>query len=95
MKNNSKKKIIVLISAVLLIGFGALVVNNYKTKTSFKYASQSAEELKPEQNPQDPVNKAVIDDVKNQEEARKNSELLKILPEDYVLGDKNAPVVFI
>ena len=95
MKNNSKKKIIVLVSIVVLIAFGALVANNYKTKTSFKYASQSADELKPELNSQDPVNKAVIDDAKNQEEARKNSELLKILPEDYVLGDKNAPVVFI
>jgi protein-disulfide isomerase len=95
MKNNSKKKLIILISAILLIGFGALVVNNYKTKTSLKYSSQSAENLKPEQNSQDPVNQAVIDDAKIQEDARKNSELLKILPEDYVLGDKNAPVVFI
>ncbi|NBX52140.1 MAG: DsbA family protein [Proteobacteria bacterium] len=95
MKKLAKKKLIILASVVALIGFGALVVNNYKTKTSFKYSNKSAEDLKPQQNPQDPVNSAIIEDAKAQDELRKNSELLKILPEDYVIGDKNAPVIMI
>ncbi|OFW88320.1 MAG: hypothetical protein A2794_04915 [Alphaproteobacteria bacterium RIFCSPHIGHO2_01_FULL_40_8] len=87
------KKITIAILAVLLIGFAALVVHNYKTKTSFKYASQSAEELKPEQNAQDAVNAAVNKNALV--EQRKNSDLIKILPSDFVLGDKNAPVLLI
>ena len=55
----SKKGIIIVAAAALLIGFAALVVHNYKTKTSYKYTEKTAEELKPEQNPQDAVNEAV------------------------------------
>jgi len=95
MKKLLNKKTIIAVALVFLVGFGALVANNYKTKTSFKYNNQSAEELKPQENPQDPVSQAVVEDAKAQQEARNNSELLKILPEDYVLGDKNAPVLFI
>lgn len=100
MKKLAKKKLVALASVVVLVGFVALVINNYKTKTSFKYSAQDARDLKPEQNSQDPVNKAIIEDAKAQnfdaqDDARKNSELLKIIPEDYVLGDKKAPVIMI
>jgi protein-disulfide isomerase len=96
-KNNSKKFAILGIVAVLVIGFVALIVHNYKTKTSFKYASQKAEELKPDQNPQDKVNAAVNEEAakKALDETRKNSDILKINSSDIILGDKNAPVTII
>ena len=62
MKKLSKKSIIIAVSGVLLIGFSALVVHNYKNKTSFKYLNKTAEELKPET---------------TQEQDRINQELLK------------------
>ncbi|MFZ9469719.1 MAG: hypothetical protein ACO26G_01540, partial [Rickettsiales bacterium] len=86
MKKNHKKKVALIIIAVVIIGFVALVIHNYKTKTSFKY-NNTANASAPVQNSQDPVNQAVVEDAKAQDESRKNSELLKILPEDYVLGD--------
>lgn len=95
MKITSKKGIVIAVAILLLIGFSALVVHNYKTKTSFKFASQNAEELKPEQNAQDAVSAAVNADAENLAEARKNSEVLKISAHDFVLGDKNAPVTLI
>ncbi len=90
----SKRGIIIVAAAALLIGFAALVVHNYKNKTSYKYAEKTAEELKPEQHSQDAVNEAVNKEAAV-DEARKNSELLKVLPGDFVLGDKAAPVLFI
>lgn len=90
----SKRGIIIAISAIMLVGFSALVVNNYRTKTSYKYSGKTAEELKPEQNPQDAVNEAVNEDAA-MNEARKNSDLLKVLPGDFVLGDKLAPITLI
>ncbi len=95
MKKTSKKGIVISVSILLLIGFSALVVHNYKTKTSFKFNSQNVEEIKPEQNSQDAVSAAVNTDAAALEEARKNSDLLKISPSDFVLGDKKAPVTII
>lgn len=78
----------------MLIGFAALVVHNYKTKTSLKYANQTAEELKPDENKQDEVSAAVNKEgVEGQ--AQINTNLLKIGADDFALGDKNAPVVFV
>lgn len=94
-KLSHKKGIILAIAIVLLIGFGALVAHNYKTKTSFKYNSQTAEEIKPEQNSQDAVNAAVNQDAAALEAARKNSNLLKVLSSDFTMGEKNAPVLMI
>jgi protein-disulfide isomerase len=93
MKASSKKGIVIAVCALVLTGFAALVVHNYKTKTSFRYDEMKAEELKPEQNAQDAVNAAVNAEAQN--DTRKNSELLKIMPSDIVLGNKNAPVVLI
>ena len=90
----SKKAIIISISAALFIGFVALVIHNYKTKTSFKYADKTAEELKPEQNKQDTVNAAVNEEAAKNE-AKVNSELLKVMPNEFVLGNANAPVLLI
>jgi protein-disulfide isomerase len=90
----SKKLVITSITAILLVGFVALVINNYKTKTSLKYEDKTAEELKPTENSQDEVNAAI-----NQEAAsnqvQRNSELLKLLPNELFLGDKNAPILLI
>jgi protein-disulfide isomerase len=94
----SKKLLFVFaISAVLLLGFAALIVHNYKTKTSFKFASQKAEELKPEQNSQDAVNAAINADAAAEQDPiiRTDSELAKILPTDLVVGEASAPVTII
>ncbi len=95
MKKSSKKSVIISVAALLLVGFAALVVHNYQTKTSFKYNNQSAEEIKPNQNAQDAVSEAVNTDAAALAETRKNSELLKILPSDIVFGDRKAPVILI
>ena len=95
MQKKSKQGAVIAITAVVLIGFAALVVHNYKNKTSFKYDSQTAEENKPQENAQDSVSAAVNSDAAALEATRKNSDLLKITPSDYVLGDRSAPVVMI
>lgn len=90
----SKKGTIIAVVVALFVGFVALVIHNYKTKTSFKYADKTSAELKPEDRAQDSVNAAVnANAAKN--EAIKNSELLKVLPSDFLLGDKAAPILFI
>ncbi len=91
----SKRGTIIAVSAALFIGFVALVIHNYKTKTSFKYADKTAAELKPEQNPQDSVSAEVNKDAASSPEVHRDSELLKVLPGDFVLGDKAAPVLLI
>jgi protein-disulfide isomerase len=95
MKKTSTKTIIVAVIATTLIGFAALVAHNYKNNTSFKYPFQSAEELAPAQNEQDPVNSAINAEAANLANLRKNSDLVKPLAKDFVLGDANAPVVMI
>ena len=96
MKKLSKKLIIISISGILLIGFIALIVYNYRNKTSFKYLNKNSEELKIESsNDQDLVNKELLKQQEKLAETRKNSELLKILPNDYVIGDSNAKVLII
>jgi protein-disulfide isomerase len=96
-KTTSKKFAIIALVAVFAVGFAALIVHNYKTKTSLKYANQKSEELKPEQNPQDAVSAKVNEEAakKALAETRKNSDILKITAHDTVLGDKNAPVTMI
>lgn len=96
MKNYQK-----ITTAVVCIGalaiFAAVIVNNYKTKTSFKHnqANASVEKAKKAaQTPQDKVSAAVN---KNAKKAIKTptqieSDLLKISSNDIVLGDANAPV---
>lgn len=95
MNNLSKKTVLIAIAAVLLIGFAALVAHNYQTKTSFKNEGENASEIKPEQNAQDSVNAAVNADAAALEDARKNSDLLKVSSSDFVLGEKSAPVLMI
>ena len=78
MLKKSQKRTVIAISALALIGFGALVVNNYKTKTSLKYNEENNAAIKPQENPQDAVAAAVNDDAAAIAETRKNSDLLKI-----------------
>jgi protein-disulfide isomerase len=92
MKN---KSVIFAICGVVLIGFAALIVHNYKTKTSFKYNAQKAEELKPQQNEQDAVSAKVNEEAQKLTKTRLDSGLLKISADDFVLGDASAPVTFI
>ncbi len=94
MTKNLKKIIIISLTSIALIGLIAILVNNYRTKTSFKFVGKSAEELKSQSLPQDAVNAKINEEAKLNEQ-RKNSQLLKILPNDLVLGDKNAPVLMI
>lgn len=95
MNKKSKKRTIISVLALVFIGFAALVAHNYKTKTSFKYTAQSTEEIKPEEHAQDTVSAAVNTDAAALEEARKNSNLLKISSSDIILGNKSAPVVVV
>lgn len=96
MKKLSKKSLIISVLALLLIGFTALVIHNYKNKTSFKYFGKTAEELKPDSTKeQDLVNQELMKSQEKLAETRKNSELLKILPNDYVIGDSDAKVLII
>jgi protein-disulfide isomerase len=95
MQKKSKKVVILAVASLLLAGFGALVAHNYKTKTSFKYETQNPAEIKPEQHPQDSVSAAINEDAAKLEEARKNSNLLKVDSNDFVLGDENAPITII
>ena len=61
MKKLSKKSLIISVLAILLIGFTALVIHNYKNKTSFKYFGKTAEELKPDSTKeQDLVNQELL-----------------------------------
>ncbi|MBM5781836.1 MAG: DsbA family protein [Pelagibacterales bacterium] len=94
---NSRKISIILISLCLLIGFFALVINNYKNKTSLKETeAQQVENENTEQNSQDKVSEAVNQESQSPEtQVIKNSELLKPLSSDIILGDKSAPVVII
>lgn len=96
MKNNSKKLIVIAIASVAILGFAATLVNNYKTKTSFKHTKIAP--AKPQQNKQDSVKAAVNENAKKTAtttSAPKPSGVLKVLQSDYTIGDKNAPVQMI
>ncbi len=89
MKN---KKFLITVLIAILIGFIALVVKNYNSKTSFKFAKGFNQEIT--QNPQDAVN-AAINKEAAENTAKRNTELLKIKDNELALGDKNAPIVMI
>ncbi|MBP7709730.1 MAG: DsbA family protein [Rickettsiales bacterium] len=94
MKKNTTKQIAIAVAAFLVTGFVAFIIYNYENKTSFKYDKEAAVEA-PAEHAQDSVNAAVNADAEALAEARKNSEILKISSDDFVLGDKNAPVTMI
>lgn len=75
-----------------LVGISSVVIYNYKNKTSFKYASEKAQEV--EKNSQDEVNKRVNEKAKIKK-ARLNNGLLEVQSSDYILGNKFAPVTMI
>jgi protein-disulfide isomerase len=92
---NSKKTYILIAAFCLVIGFVALVINNYKTKTSFKNNLKENAQATENKNPQDTVNKAINDSAEKNIDTKKAAEILKINSSDIVLGDKSAPVVMI
>ena len=101
-----KKPLIIAGSIIFAFIFALVVVNNYKTKTSFKYDNMSAQELKPQKNTQDAIQKEVIKEAKKANIADQEAindkaqggiqgELLKESSKDIVLGNKNAPITII
>ncbi len=99
MTNNIKKLTIAFVALVAVVSFSALIVNNYKTKTSFKEANhQKAEKIK--DNPQDVVSAAVNEEAEHQKSDNiiTEADKLAILQpnnNDIIYGDKNAAVTFI
>lgn len=89
MKN---KKILILLVLAALLGLAAIIVKNYATKTSFKFDKNEETEI--EHHDQDKVNEAV-NEAAEKNRVVKNSELLKILPGDFIYGDKSAPLTMI
>lgn len=92
---SSKKTLILLGSICLVVGFVALLINNYKTKTSFKNDGEEITKSAEEKTPQDAVNKEINESAEKNIDSKKVEEILKINSSDIVLGDKNAPVVMI
>ncbi|MDX2083619.1 MAG: DsbA family protein [Rickettsiales bacterium] len=92
---NLKKSYIFAIVVCLLIGFVALIINNYKNKTSFKNNPQELAKTTEEKIPQDTVNKAINESAQKNIDAKTASEILKINASDIVLGDRNAPITII
>lgn len=93
MKNNAnnKKFIILIILAAFIIALVAFFMSKHQTQTLAKFNEKNAIKSTPKTNKQDEISKSIEEiDLK-----RKNSNLLKILPSDIVLGDKNAPVLMI
>jgi len=96
MQKKYSKILIIIVAFIALIGFGMVIINNYNTKTSFKYKDTPKESLKPAQNKQDEVSKAVVKSSKKVPAIEyKASGLLVIDKTDRTLGDKNAPVVMV
>jgi protein-disulfide isomerase len=95
MKKTTTKTLIFTLVITLLVGLAALITYNYKNKTSLKYAATESEELAPEENDQDDVNKAINKEARAIATMRKESNLTKTLPGDFVLGSANAPVTMI
>lgn len=95
MTKNSKISLIS-IGACILVGFVAMVIHNYNSKTSLKNeeeTTQVAEIKSAEATPQDTVNAGA--NTEEFAETRVNSEILKVSGLDIVYGDKSAPVTFI
>lgn len=99
MTNNIKKLTIAFVALVAIVSFSALIVNNYKTKTSFKDVNNKNPE-KIKENPQDFVSAAVNKAAELRSENNTITEsdklaLLKLNSDDVIYGDKNAPVTLI
>lgn len=100
MTKNTRKITIAFALLVAIVSFSALIANNYKTKTSFKYVNnKSTEAIK--NNPQDKVSAAINEQAQNQENTNNiiteadKLELLKPNANDVIYGNKNAPVTLI
>jgi len=105
-----KKKLVLVILAFLVAGLLAIIFKNYSTKSDFlqqekdsnlsspeKLSSQKEEKLSA-QGEKSGANSANLASNPGNEEifkSRKNSNLLKPLSTDFLLGERNAPIVFI
>jgi protein-disulfide isomerase len=99
MTNNIKKLTLAFIALVAIVSFSALIVNNYKTKTSFKDVnSKKVAAIK--ENPQDLVSATVNKTAETEDQNNIVTEadklaILKPNNDDIIFGDKNAPVTLI
>ncbi|MBU6339736.1 MAG: DsbA family protein [Rickettsiales bacterium] len=97
MKNYQKISIAAIVLCAVAV-FAVVIVNNYKTKTSFKHSEANAatvENSKTEPAKQDAVLAAVNENAAKSETPAINNDLLKVSSSDIIYGDKNAPVVMI
>jgi len=97
MQKQSKKRVIIaaIAATLVLIGFVILVNHNYKNKTSEKYNNGAVEMEQPENHEQDKVTATINAEAQDLAEKRKNSKILNIANDDFVLGDEMAPVTMI
>lgn len=94
MKKQTKKAFFIGLGLTVFLGFIALIFDNYKSISSFKYNETESQKIS--EKSQDQVTSESNDAAKQVLfEARKNSEILKVSADDFAIGDKNAPVVFI
>lgn len=95
---NFKKSYIFAALACLAIGFVALLIHNYQSKTSFKDTRENSQ-VEENTNPQDAVNQAVNANAKEASENKIDdklaAEILRVNASDIVLGDRNAPITII
>jgi protein-disulfide isomerase len=96
MKNYQKISIAAIILCALIV-FVVIIIDNYKTKTSFKHSEGNSvvDINKTESTKQDPVLSAVNENATKPAKTAISSDLLKISNSDVVYGDRNAPVVMI
>ncbi len=99
MTNNIKKLTLAFIALVAIVSFSALIVNNYKTKTSFKDVN-SKKVAAINENPQDLVSATVNTAAQTEEQSNIVTEadklaILKPNNDDIIYGDKNAPITLI
>jgi protein-disulfide isomerase len=99
MTNNIKKLTLAFIALVAIVSFSALIVNNYKTKTSFKDVN-SKKVAAINENPQDLVSSTVNTEAQTagQDNIVTEADKLAILKpnnDDIIYGDKNAPITLI
>ena len=72
-----------------------LLLTITKIKPPSNILLKKIESFAPKQNKQDPVNAEVNKEAATIAKMRKNSDLTKVLPRDFVLGDAKAPVTMI
>ena len=92
----SQKISFIAVGFCILIGFAAVITNNYKTKTSFKYKNKiTKEETIKVNKTQDAVVKAINKNTRDPKIMAIDRHVLEISKNDIVYGDPSAPVTMI